>query len=73
MKGGTLSMVDKKNLGKVFQKHDFTNFEWIEPYQVMVSRMSMNAFSTVGKLGYPIEVLSYCEQTMNRYTFLFID
>jgi predicted metal-binding protein len=186
MKGGTLSMVDKNNLDKVFQKHDFTDFKWIEPNQVVVSQwvrmkctygcksygrnascppnvpsvsdcrsffneyssavvfhqsksvpkpedrhkwtkqvnlkllelerevflggfpktfllfldscglcdscsgkrtecnqpkssrptpegMAIDVFSTVGKLGYPIEVLSDYTQTMNRYAFLFIN
>ena len=35
--------------------------------------MAMDVFSTVRKLGYPIEVLSEYKQAMNRYAFLFIE
>lgn len=35
--------------------------------------MAMDVFSTVRKLGYPIEVLTDPNQTMNRYAFLLID
>jgi hypothetical protein len=33
----------------------------------------MDVFSTVRKLGYPIQVLSDTSQTMNRYAFLLIE
>jgi predicted metal-binding protein len=35
--------------------------------------LGMDVFTTVRKLGYPIEVLSDYRQAMNRYAFLFID
>lgn len=35
--------------------------------------MAVDVFSTVRKLGYPIEVLSDYTQAMNRYAFLLID
>lgn len=35
--------------------------------------MAVDVFSTVKKLGYPIEVLSGYKQEMNRYAFLLID
>jgi predicted metal-binding protein len=35
--------------------------------------MAVDVFSTVSKLGYPIEVLTDPSQTMNRYAFLMID
>jgi predicted metal-binding protein len=35
--------------------------------------MAMDVFSTVQKLGYPIEVLTDLTQTMNRYAFLMVD
>lgn len=34
--------------------------------------MAIDVFSTVRKIGYPIEVLSDYSQTMNRYAFLFV-
>jgi len=33
----------------------------------------MDVFTTVRSLGYPIEVLSRYDQTMNRYAFLLVD
>ena len=35
--------------------------------------LAMDVYSTVRKLGYPIEVLSDYGQEMNRYAFLLID
>jgi predicted metal-binding protein len=35
--------------------------------------LAMDVYSTVRKLGYPIEVLSEYDQEMNRYAFLLID
>ena len=35
--------------------------------------MAIDVFSTVRKIGYPIEVLSDYSQNMNRYAFLFIE
>ena len=35
--------------------------------------LAMDVYSTVRKLGYPIEVLSQYDQEMNRYAFLLID
>jgi predicted metal-binding protein len=35
--------------------------------------MAVDVFATVRSLGYPIEVLSRYDQTMNRYAFLLID
>jgi len=35
--------------------------------------LAMDVFSTVRKIGYPIEVLSDYSQEMNRYAFLLID
>jgi predicted metal-binding protein len=35
--------------------------------------MAVDVFTTVRKLGYPIEVLTDPTQTMNRYAFLMID
>jgi predicted metal-binding protein len=35
--------------------------------------LAVDVFSTVRKLGYPIEVLSGYDQEMNRYAFLLID
>ncbi len=35
--------------------------------------LAMDVFTTVRKLGYPIEVLSDYRQAMNRYAFLLID
>jgi len=35
--------------------------------------MAVDVFSTVRKLGYPIEVLSEYRQAMNRYAFLMIE
>jgi hypothetical protein len=35
--------------------------------------LAVDVFSTVRKLGYPIEVLSDYDQEMNRYAFLLID
>ena len=35
--------------------------------------MAVDVFSTVRKLGYPIEVLTDPAQTMNRYAFLMVD
>ncbi len=35
--------------------------------------MAVDVYSTVRKLGYPIEVLSRYDKTMNRYAFLFIE
>ncbi|MGB8951996.1 MAG: DUF2284 domain-containing protein [Candidatus Aminicenantales bacterium] len=35
--------------------------------------MAVDVFSTVRKIGYPIEVLSDYGQTMNRYAFLLIE
>ncbi len=35
--------------------------------------LAMDVYSTVRKLGYPIEVLSDYDQEMNRYAFLLID
>jgi hypothetical protein len=35
--------------------------------------MAVDVFTTVRKLGYPIEVLTDPAQTMNRYAFLLID
>lgn len=35
--------------------------------------MAVDVFSTVRRLGYPIEVLSDYRQAMNRYAFLLID
>ncbi|OGD18762.1 MAG: metal-binding protein [Candidatus Aminicenantes bacterium RBG_13_59_9] len=35
--------------------------------------MAMDVFTTVRSLGYPIEVLSRYDQTMNRYAFLLVD
>jgi predicted metal-binding protein len=35
--------------------------------------MAMDVFSTVRKLGYPIEVLTDPTQTMNRYAFLLVE
>jgi len=35
--------------------------------------LAMDVFSTVRKLGYPIDVLSGYDQEMNRYAFLLID
>jgi predicted metal-binding protein len=35
--------------------------------------MAVDVFTTVRSLGYPIEVLSRYDQTMNRYAFLLID
>jgi len=35
--------------------------------------LAMDVFSTVRKLGYPIEVLTDPNQTMNRYAFLMVD
>ncbi len=38
-----------------------------------VEAMAVDVFSTVRKLGYPIEVLTDTTQAMNRYAFLMID
>ena len=35
--------------------------------------LAMDVFSTVKKVGYPVEVLRDTSQTMNRYAFLMID
>lgn len=35
--------------------------------------LAMDVYSTVRKLGYPIDVLSRYDQEMNRYAFLLID
>jgi predicted metal-binding protein len=35
--------------------------------------MAIDVFTTVRKYGYPIEVLTNYDQTMNRYAFLLID
>jgi predicted metal-binding protein len=35
--------------------------------------MAMDVFSTVRKLGYPIEVLTDYDQAMNRYAFLLVE
>jgi predicted metal-binding protein len=35
--------------------------------------MAVDVFSTVRKIGYPIEVLSDYRQAMNRYAFLMIE
>jgi len=35
--------------------------------------MAVDVFSTVGQLGYPIEVLRDYSQTMNRYAFLLVE
>lgn len=35
--------------------------------------MAIDVFSTVGHLGYPIEVLCDYKQTMNRYAFLLVE
>jgi predicted metal-binding protein len=35
--------------------------------------MAVDVFSTVRKLGYPIDVLTDPSQTMNRYSFLLVD
>ena len=35
--------------------------------------LAVDVFSTVRKLGYPIQVLSDYDQEMNRYAFLLID
>lgn len=35
--------------------------------------MGIDVFSTVRKLGYPIEVLKDYKETMNRYAFLLVD
>jgi predicted metal-binding protein len=35
--------------------------------------LAVDVFSTVRKLGYPIEVLSEYDQEMNRYAILLID
>jgi predicted metal-binding protein len=35
--------------------------------------MAMDVFTTVRKIGYPIEVLSDYSQEMNRYAFLFVE
>jgi predicted metal-binding protein len=35
--------------------------------------MAIDVFSTVKKVGYPIEVLSDYNQEMNRYAFLFVE
>jgi hypothetical protein len=35
--------------------------------------MAVDVFSTVRKIGYPIEVLPDTDQTMNRYAFLMIE
>ena len=35
--------------------------------------MAVDVFSTVGRIGYPIEVLSDYHQSMNRYAFLLIE
>lgn len=35
--------------------------------------MAVDVFTTVRKLGYPIEVLTDPSQTMNRYAFLMVD
>jgi predicted metal-binding protein len=35
--------------------------------------MAVDVFSTVGRIGYPIEVLSDYHQAMNRYAFLLIE
>jgi hypothetical protein len=35
--------------------------------------LGVDVYTTVRKLGYPIEVLSDYKQAMNRYAFLLID
>jgi hypothetical protein len=35
--------------------------------------MAMDVFSTVKKIGYPIEVLADYDRAMNRYAFLLIE
>jgi hypothetical protein len=35
--------------------------------------LAVDVFSTVRKLGYPIQVLPDYKQTMNRYSFLMIE
>jgi hypothetical protein len=35
--------------------------------------MAVDVYSTVKKYGYPIQVLSNYDQTMNRYAVLMID
>jgi hypothetical protein len=35
--------------------------------------MSVDVFTTVRKVGYPIEVLTDPNQTMNRYAFLMVE
>jgi hypothetical protein len=35
--------------------------------------MAMDVFSTVRRIGYPIEVLADYRQAMNRYAFLLIE
>jgi hypothetical protein len=35
--------------------------------------MAVDVFSTVRKIGYPIEVLADYRQAMNRYAFLMIE
>jgi predicted metal-binding protein len=35
--------------------------------------LAMDVYSTVRKIGYPIEVLSEYDQEMNRYAFLLVD
>jgi predicted metal-binding protein len=35
--------------------------------------MAVDVFSTVRRLGYPIQVLRDCSETMNRYAFLLVE
>ena len=35
--------------------------------------MAMDVFSTMRKLGYPIQVLTDYDQAMNRYAFLLVE
>ena len=75
-------MTDRVALESLFARHDLTDFRWLDARdgcrQPRVARptpeaFAVDVFSTVRKLGYPIEVLADHRESMNRYAFLMIE